>query len=57
MESIKYIANPTYFGQDVWTSDGKIVVSESTTQKELESLYQAGHGAAIKVEVPEKPKK
>jgi len=57
MESIKYIANPTYFGQDVWTSDGKIVVSESTTQKELESLYQAGHGASIKVEVPEKPKK
>lgn len=54
MEGLKYIVDSTYFGLDAWTKDGKVVISESTTQKELQSLAESGHPAAIAIEKPKK---
>ncbi len=54
MEGLKYFVNSTYFGLDVWTKDGKIAISESTSQKDLQALADLGHPAAVAIEKPVK---
>lgn len=47
---MKYILIPSFYGQDVWTSEGKITLSAETTQKQLQHLHEIGHACVIKAE-------
>ena len=53
----KYILQAGITGVDFWDINGKIELSQNTTQEQLAYLHSIGHEGVVKIETPEKVKK